>query len=139
MLEYELESKKQPGTYRLTARTGTYPYMAPEVATKKPYYNEKCDVFSFAILLWEMLSLENSFDDLLTNGAFYYRVSVGGERPDIPGCWESGIKDLLRRCWNANADARPSFPSVQAALRKELLSLSKSNHNANIVHKLRLD
>ena len=35
--------------------TGTARYMCPEVALHKPY-NEKCDVYSFGILLWEMAS-----------------------------------------------------------------------------------
>lgn len=37
-----------------TGRCGSVLYMAPEVARGKPY-NEKVDVFSFAILAWELL------------------------------------------------------------------------------------
>ena len=37
----------------MTGNTGSLRYMAPEVALKKPY-NEKADVYSFAIMLWQM-------------------------------------------------------------------------------------
>ncbi|KAL0314506.1 UNVERIFIED_CONTAM: Serine/threonine-protein kinase STY46 [Sesamum angustifolium] len=39
----------------MTAETGTYRWMAPEVIEHKPY-NHKADVFSFGIVLWELLT-----------------------------------------------------------------------------------
>jgi serine/threonine protein kinase len=39
----------------MTAETGTYRWMAPEVIEHKPY-DEKADVFSFGIVLWEVLT-----------------------------------------------------------------------------------
>lgn len=41
--------------YQLTGRAGSLPYMAPEVVRVRTY-DTKCDVFSFAILLWEIQS-----------------------------------------------------------------------------------
>lgn len=48
------------GLYRMTGFCGSFRYMAPEVG-KKERYNEKCDVYSFAILCWEILSLQKSY------------------------------------------------------------------------------
>ncbi|CAI0407910.1 unnamed protein product [Linum tenue] len=45
--------KTQSGV--MTAETGTYRWMAPEVIEHKPY-DHKADVFSFAIVLWELLT-----------------------------------------------------------------------------------
>ncbi|KAG8378004.1 hypothetical protein BUALT_Bualt08G0093000 [Buddleja alternifolia] len=39
----------------MTAETGTYRWMAPEVIEHKPY-NHKADVFSFGVVLWELLT-----------------------------------------------------------------------------------
>ena len=38
---------------RLSGRTGTLMYMAPEVYLKQPY-NDKADVFSFAVIAYEV-------------------------------------------------------------------------------------
>ena len=37
-----------------TAETGTYRYMAPEVI-RHQQYDHKCDVYSYGVLLWEVL------------------------------------------------------------------------------------
>lgn len=36
-------------------QTGTWPWMAPEVMNG-PEFTSKCDVYSFAIVMWEILS-----------------------------------------------------------------------------------
>ena len=47
------------------ARTlvGTYAWMAPEVLEQKPY-DERADVYSYAIVLWELLTLQEPFKGL---------------------------------------------------------------------------
>lgn len=47
--------------YKMTGRTGSRHYMAPEVALSQPY-NQSADTFSFGILLWEILSLKPPFE-----------------------------------------------------------------------------
>ncbi|CAN0322663.1 unnamed protein product, partial [Discosporangium mesarthrocarpum] len=41
--------------YKMTGGTGSLRYMAPEIANHK-VYNEKGDVYSFSLILWEMLA-----------------------------------------------------------------------------------
>ncbi|KAM0057624.1 putative dual-specificity kinase TKL-Pl-4 family [Helianthus debilis subsp. tardiflorus] len=55
----------------MTAETGTYRWMAPEVIEHKPY-DHKADVFSFAIVLWELLTGEVS--DFLNTPASLYTI-----------------------------------------------------------------
>jgi len=59
----ELLSKNmvQPGMYRATGLTGTRRYMSPEVLLCKNY-GLSTDVFSFSLLLWEILALKIPFD-----------------------------------------------------------------------------
>ena len=119
-----LESSDDASTlYRLTARTGTFPYMAPEVARKLPY-NETCDVFGFAILLWEMLSLECAFSDIQSRREFYYRLSIVGERPTVPASWPPRTKELLPQAWAIDCTQRPSFSQVADVLKADMLDLS---------------
>ncbi|KAJ0474986.1 putative dual-specificity kinase TKL-Pl-4 family [Helianthus annuus] len=55
----------------MTAETGTYRWMAPEVIEHKPY-DHIADVFSFAIVLWELLTGEVS--DFLNTPASLYTI-----------------------------------------------------------------
>lgn len=47
-------------TSDLTAETGTYRWMAPEVIRHEPY-SSKADVYSFGIVLWEMIAKDQPF------------------------------------------------------------------------------
>ena len=105
--------------YKLTGRTGTVPYMAPEVDMLQRY-NSSCDVYSFSIVLWEMLALDFSFSGILTHEAFLERVSKHGERPLLQHSWPTAIQRLLRECWQTSPNKRPSFATVRAVLKEGL-------------------
>ena len=47
----------------MTTGAGSIQYMAPEVFVSA-HYTEKSDVYSFAIILWELLSRETPYDKL---------------------------------------------------------------------------
>merc|ERR1719217_394706 len=63
----------------LTAETGSYRWMAPEVIRHEPY-NTACDVYSFAILAWEMLTYRVPFDNMMPVEAAF-AVAKGAKRP----------------------------------------------------------
>jgi len=49
---------------RMTGRTGTVVFMAPENWRAKAAYTQKVDIYSFAIIAWEVLSKVSAYDDL---------------------------------------------------------------------------
>ena len=49
----------------MTAETGTYRWMAPEIITHAPY-DEKADVYSYGILLWELLTGKEELQKLFS-------------------------------------------------------------------------
>lgn len=100
--------------YQLSGETGSLRYMAPEVADGLPY-NTKADVYSFGILLWELVAGKKPFDGL-DRALFYERIVHGGERPTIRSKWPPALADLLRDCWDADMQRRPSFRTVVARL-----------------------
>ena len=140
--------------FKLTGRTGSRRYMAPEVvslissiaverrfqflmlctvallqAFYKPY-NLKADVYSFGILLYETITLVQPFDgySLERHEAF---VLKGGERPCLIGytksgsCWPIELKHLIEDCWAADLKHRPTMSDVVKRLDKCLEELNE--------------
>lgn len=125
-LAVELPASDDPNqTYNLAGNTGTSRYMAVEVIRKQPY-NCKADVWSFSVLLWELMALTKPYDGLVGHQVKEC-VSVFGERPSIPRSWPTNIRRLLRRGWSESIDERPTMDEVQDTLEKLLESTTKQS------------
>nr|WIL59881.1 nodulation protein [Melilotus officinalis] len=94
----------------MTAETGTYRWMAPEVIEHKPY-DQKADVFSFGISLWELLTGELPYS-YLTPLQAAVGVVQKGLRPTIPKNTHPRISELLQRCWQQDPKERPAFSEI---------------------------
>lgn len=117
-LAKEIDPKTaEDGMYKLTGDTGSPRYMAVEVALNQPY-NENVDVYSFSVLLWQLLKLEIPFEGF-TMSMFDKKVVRGGGRPRIDDKWPIELRTLLRKGWG-DARQRPSMEDVCSVLREEL-------------------
>jgi serine/threonine protein kinase len=99
----------------MTAETGTYRWMAPEVIEHKPY-DYKADVFSFGIVLWELLTGKVPYADLTPLQAAVGVVQKG-LRPTIPRNIHPKLMELMHKCWKTDPAARPDFTTITALLR----------------------
>ena len=116
-VEYNQEKAKKLGHRKLTGDTGTIQYMAPEVALKQAY-NETADVYSFAVLLWQILSLQEPYEG--KNDATIERlVLYAGQRPKINPHWPGELRHLLQDCFASNP-RRPHMDKVSEILEKEI-------------------
>ena len=115
--------------YNLTANVGSIPYMAPEVALGKPY-NEKCDVFSFGILLYEIISLKPPFSMAIKH-KYSSLVAKGGKRPRIKAKWPSMTKEIMRSSWMSSPFARPSMRNVCKMINVDLQKIETEEHIAS--------
>nr|XP_043615888.1 serine/threonine-protein kinase STY46-like [Erigeron canadensis] len=100
--------KAQTGV--MTAETGTYRWMAPEVIEHKPY-DLKADVFSFGIVLWELLTGKLPYE-YLTPVQAAIGVVQKGLRPTIPKNTHPKLAELLGRCWQKDPNLRPDFTEI---------------------------
>lgn len=91
----------------MTAETGTYRWMAPEVIEHKPY-GQKADVFSFGVVVWELLTGEVPYSDMTPLQAAVGVVQQG-LRPPIPARCPAALSDVIRLCWQRDPSVRPSF------------------------------
>lgn len=115
--------------YEMSGKVGTMRYMCPEVAKGEPY-NQGADVYSFALLLHEVLSLEKPFRDM-NRGTHREKVVKRGLRPTINPKWPLAIQSLIQRGWHANHSVRPSMKEICIVLRQEL-GLSNMNGKAQM-------
>ncbi|KAL7237099.1 hypothetical protein ACSBR1_020216 [Camellia fascicularis] len=100
--------KAQTGV--MTAETGTYRWMAPEVIEHRPY-DHKADIFSFGIVLWELLTGKLPYD-YLTPLQAAVGVVQKGLRPTIPKNTHPKLAELLERCWQHDPNLRPDFSEI---------------------------
>ena len=97
-----------------------------EVANGKPY-NESVDVYSFAILFWEMIALESPFK-MYTMKSLRERVwNKLHKRPPVDKSWPVSIQLLLKRAWNQNIEERHSMKNIESILRKECIRCRDGN------------
>ncbi|XP_022748520.1 serine/threonine-protein kinase STY46-like isoform X3 [Durio zibethinus] len=106
--------KAQSGV--MTAETGTYRWMAPEVIEHKPY-DHKADVFSFGIVLWELLTGKVPYE-YLTPLQAAVGVVQKGLRPTIPKHTNPKLTELLERCWQQDPALRPDFSEIIGILQQ---------------------
>ena len=80
-------------------------YMAPEVQLSQPY-DERADVYSFAILAWQMAAHAVPFAGMAAVGGvdgFIETVARRGIRPQLPPKWPAPLRQALVQCWEAEA------------------------------------
>jgi len=115
-LAKEMKSPLQNGKYQMTGATGSWMYMAPEVA-KHWAYDQMVDMYSFGILLWEICSLEDAFADL-SNDQHMAQVVKGDVRPPLVKWWPTDLQWLMKKCWSYFAAHRPSWDVVIETLQE---------------------
>jgi serine/threonine protein kinase len=94
-------------------RCGTPCWTAPEVIRGEKY-DEKADVYSFGIIMWEVLTRKQPFA-----GRNFMGVSLDvleGKRPQVPNDCAEGFKKLMKKCWHASAAKRPTMEDVLSQL-----------------------
>ncbi|KAH0787718.1 TKL family protein kinase [Histomonas meleagridis] len=82
----------------MTGLVGTACWMAPEVLISSPCYDEKVDVYSFGILLWELLTGERPYFDI-DYGQLTFEIVEKNRRPIIPENVPKNLKELIEKCW----------------------------------------
>uniref|UniRef100_A0A3Q2P7Z2 Scaffold protein ILK n=1 Tax=Fundulus heteroclitus TaxID=8078 RepID=A0A3Q2P7Z2_FUNHE len=94
-------------------------WVAPEALQKKPeeINRRSADMWSFAILLWELVTREVPFADL-SNMEIGMKIALEGLRPTIPPGISPHICKLMKICMNEDPAKRPKFDMIVPILDK---------------------
>ncbi|XP_043723256.1 serine/threonine-protein kinase STY13-like [Telopea speciosissima] len=122
-------AREESLTEMMTAETGTYRWMAPELYStvtlrhgEKKHYNHKVDAYSFAIVLWELLHNRLPFEGM-SNLQAAYAAAFKNARPSAENLPED-LALILTSCWTEDPNARPNFSQIVQMLLRYLSTIS---------------
>ena len=153
-------------TKSMRGTLNSWQWLAPEVITYNELdtceYGLESDVYSFAMILWELLTFQIPFEEYLDDPKYSksWRDGVGREvkllnplavkpaiinnnlRPTLSNnnfdC-SPELKSLIEQCWNADPRKRPNFHDIVFILSMELniemaprIPSNNNNNNNNI-------
>lgn len=94
---------------------GTPLWMSPEILSGKEF-TEKADVYSYGLVLWQILTREELFPEMDNLQVFAQAICRRNLRPQIPSDAPPKLAALIRRCWAPSPASRPGFGDVITAL-----------------------
>jgi serine/threonine protein kinase len=103
----------------VNGQAGTPQYMAPELFDGGPV-SDKVDIFSFAVVLWEMVTGEVPWSNAPSPMQIIYYIGVLGQRLPIPMACPPELRRIIEACWADVPTSRPSFPQILQWLQDEL-------------------
>nr|XP_016942325.1 mitogen-activated protein kinase kinase kinase isoform X2 [Drosophila suzukii] len=113
-------AREMYNTQRMSA-AGTYAWMPPEVISVSTY-SKSSDVWSYGVLLWELITGETpykGFDPL----SVAYGVAVNTLTLPIPKTCPETWGALMKSCWQTDPHKRPGFKEILKQL--ESIACSK--------------
>jgi len=87
--------------------------MAPEVIRHESY-SSNADVYSFGIVLWQLITREVPFATMTPIQAAF--AVAEGRRPEIPPSTPMRLQEIITACWDQDSQKRPSFTYIAMTL-----------------------
>ncbi|MFN7097204.1 MAG: protein kinase, partial [Gammaproteobacteria bacterium] len=92
-----------------------YEWLAPETLQRGVTYDEKADIYSLGVIIWQIYTGKMPYSELKQDVCDY--VAKGG-REAIPDNVPTSMAKLIQLCWDANPNKRPKCIEVIEYLDK---------------------
>lgn len=110
------ELPKDTEIYVATSRTFLpIKWMAPESLPPDKQFSTASDVWSFGIVMWEMINPTETPYKELSNMDYAFQVK-DGMRLTIPKAYPPTVASIMKACWQHNPSKRPSFLLIASLL-----------------------
>ncbi|KAJ5071038.1 serine/threonine-protein kinase tnni3k-related [Anaeramoeba ignava] len=101
----------------MTTNVGTYLWMAPEILRGDTNYSSKIDVYSYGILLWEIIARDLPFrEELTTIPGFDLKHQILSKNSKPKRISENiapqEILQIMYQCWSYDPKQRPTFDEI---------------------------
>mmetsp|Transcript_30567 Transcript_30567/g.71393 ORF Transcript_30567/g.71393 Transcript_30567/m.71393 type:complete len:536 (+) Transcript_30567:3-1610(+) len=117
-----MEEDKNVG---MSVEVGSAVYIAPEMYRRvscdqdtKQRYSEKVDVYSYSMLLYELLSGKTPFAEVVTSLEHLVASGVRPQEKFIPEDAPPLLVTLMKACWAGHPPDRPAFADVAIGLSR---------------------
>ncbi|XGW20271.1 hypothetical protein V3C99_003801 [Haemonchus contortus] len=92
----------------MTLNHGTPITMAPEIIRGSKNYTTKCDIYSFGIIMWQIIARrESPYSTAHDAYTIYWDIVTKNLRPPKLKCHEY-LSQLYERCWHDDPEVRPT-------------------------------
>lgn len=102
-------------TLEQTYHGGTLAYAAPEALGGEDY-NQSVDVYSFAVVMFEVLTNSFAYPENRNQKVNFFRftkkVIDENYRPQFTVDVKEPLKKLIEKCWSKNPEERPTFKDI---------------------------
>jgi len=114
--DFGLSRIKDESVTKISGMLGTPGWSAPEIY-KQDKYTEKVDMYSYGVVLSEMVTGEKPYAGL-NQMQIAFATVYQGQRPSLPDSIPKQLKTLIKSCWDSVPSKRPSWDKILDALRQ---------------------
>jgi serine/threonine protein kinase len=114
---------------KVETTAGTIAYLPPECFGQNPFYGSKSDVYSYGVILWEIVAWDRLYKGLESSNTMF--CILHNQKPDIP-VDNYGLGDIIRSCWSVEYDNRPSFIQLVGEFKKFEISSPSTLRTSSI-------
>ena len=119
--DFGLSRIKNESVTKISGMLGTPGWSAPEIY-KQDKYTEKVDMYSYGVVVSEMVTGEKPYAGL-NQMQIAFATVYQGQRPSLPDSIPKQLKGLIKACWDSVPAKRPSWEKVLDSLSQMQESL----------------